>query len=188
LKAIKTRYGQEILVDDEDYDSTVKYRWKVKQSGNTCYAVRNSNKKEIRLHRVIANAKKGEIVDHIDGNGLNNQKSNLRICTQAQNQFNRKKVLGKSKYKGVYNWHSKNKNPKSYWVAHIRKDGEMYSLGCFRDQEQAAIAYDQAASILFKDFATINISDSLEVQKIIESMSPKQLMKLELNKLKLEKA
>jgi len=101
-------HGKFALVDDEDYDELIKYRWfgiYAKVSSNI-YVVKNTRINDKwtnrRIHQIIMQPKKGEIIDHIDGNTLNNQKSNLRICTHQQNSSNKRKYKnGSSKYKGV---------------------------------------------------------------------------------------
>jgi hypothetical protein len=91
-------------------------------------------------------------VDHINGNGLDNRKSNLRICTHQQNCENsRKRKKSFSKYKGVY-W---SKNAKK-WVAQITIDGKSKHLGYFELEEDAAAAYDKAAVKYFGEFACLN--------------------------------
>ena len=91
-------------------------------------------------------------VDHVDGNGLNNQRSNLRPTTQAQNLANQLKRLGvTSKFKGVC-WRDR----PSPWRATITVDGRQRGLGSFADEEQAARAYDAAALDLFGDRARLN--------------------------------
>ena len=107
------------------------------------------------MHREILGLRYGDgkQVDHIDGNGLNNQKSNVRICTRSQNAFNRKLVSSNSGRKGV-TWHK----TVGMWEAQIRKDGKNIYLGCFQDKENAATAYDIAAEKMFGEFALLNSS------------------------------
>ncbi len=104
------------IVDDDDFEYLNKYKWSITgRVGYSKYAVSHIGDKNITMHRFIMKAKKGEMIDHIDGDGLNNQKSNLRFCTNSENQKNKKpKVGGTSKYLGV-SLHS----PNNKWVAKI---------------------------------------------------------------------
>jgi len=154
MKIIKTKSGYEILIDDDDYRLVSQYKWHVYKDRNIYYATSKSNGARIKMHRLILNAQPGEIVDHIDGNGLNNQKSNLRICTVQENIRNMKAILGKSKYKGV----SFKKNMKK-WQANIGFNYKMLFIGYFQTQEQAAAAYDEVARALFGDYANLNFTD-----------------------------
>lgn len=83
------------LIDDEDFEAINEFKWYANKHRNTYYALRhlpiNSSKKLCYMHRVIMKSPTRKQIDHIDGNGLNNQKSNLRICTGSQNQQNRTK-------------------------------------------------------------------------------------------------
>jgi hypothetical protein len=104
------------------------------------------------MHRQIMNAPEGLLVDHIDGNGLNNQKNNLRLCSSAQNARNRRPTSKPySKYKGV-SWHKRNKK----WEVRIAKSGKSTYLGTFEDELEAALAYDRKAEELFGEFAYLN--------------------------------
>lgn len=112
------------------------------------------------LHRVILERMlgralaKGEVVDHIDGNGLNNSRSNLRLATNAENCRNRRKLNrnNKSGFHGVY-WHKSNKK----WIAEIRINGQSKHLGTFETAIAAAIAYNVAAAEHYRQFASLNI-------------------------------
>jgi hypothetical protein len=89
------------LVDPEDYDVLSKCKWHAAKNGNTVYAKRGLNSKTIFMHRAVIECKTGDEIDHIDGNGLNNQKSNLRVASPRVNQQNQH-VNKKSGYTGVY--------------------------------------------------------------------------------------
>lgn len=105
------------------------------------------------MHSFIMSPPVGFIIDHKDHNGLNNQRSNLRICTYEQNQYNRKKCRKKcsSIYKGIY-WHKRDKK----WIAKIRVNNERICIGYFNDEIEAARAYDIKAKELFREFACPN--------------------------------
>ena len=107
----------------------------------------------LRLHRAILNPPKEKIIDHIDHNGLNNKRSNLRICTMAQNAANRRKVKGSSNFKGV-SWHKRHQ----MWQAKIQR-GKWSHLGYFNDELEAAKAYDKAAKDLWGEFAKLNFEN-----------------------------
>jgi|SRR3989304_10592370 len=152
MKTIKLTQGKVALIDDEDFDRINKFKWTADKSKNTFYAIRRRFGKKIYLHRVIINIEKGQIIDHIDGNGLNNQKSNLRICTQSENSMNKKKKTGNiGKFKGVH-WNEERKK----WKVEIKKKEKRIFLGRFDNQYEAAIAYDQAAIKYFGNFARLN--------------------------------
>ena len=146
MKSLKLTNGQRILLDNEDYVILSKY--KVFMSCG--YAEVWKDGKHIRVHRLITNAKKGEIIDHIDQNKLNNQKSNLRVCNKSQNRMNCK-PSGKSKYLGVA-W---NKNANK-WQSQIKANGKYKYLGLFEDELKAAKAYNEAAILYHKNFASLN--------------------------------
>ena len=107
----------------------------------------------IYMHRIVANAQPGQIVDHIDRNPLNNQEANLRICTNAQNCANRpsQRNNGTSRYKGV-SWHRQRRR----WQAQIQVLGRQMHLGDYLSEIEAASAYNDAAHLHFGDFAYLN--------------------------------
>lgn len=106
------------------------------------------------MHRLILNAPKGIKVDHQDGDGLNNQRRNIRLATNAQNSMNQKpRVKTSSKYKGV----SLDKRHGT-WKSQIGKNGAIIWLGQFRSEVEAAKAYDRAAREMFGEFACLNFN------------------------------
>ncbi len=142
------------LVDDEDFEWLVRYRWSIDKHPHTYYANTYKQHENIRMHRLILGLKKGDKreCDHIDGNGLNNQKSNLRICTNQQNQYNRKLTKDSvSKYKGVC-W----RKYIGKWQANICMNGKIICLGSFSDEQQAAKMYDKVAIAEWGEFAHTN--------------------------------
>src|SRR5689334_17780885 len=127
-KIIKLTQGKIALVDDEDFDFLNKWKWHANSNGrkNIFYAKRLDSNKIVSMHRVILSITDPKIiVDHKDGDGLNNQRSNLRIATPSQNNANRR-PMGSSKYLGVY-YHKSSKK----WKAQIGKNGTNTSLGYF---------------------------------------------------------
>lgn len=159
MKIIKLTHGLHTEVSDEDFESLSKYKWHTKVCKYTAYACRsergscNSYRKQILMHRFLLGTREGEMVDHIDGNGLNNTRENIRIVTAGQNNMNRRlKSHGKSsKYKGVSRYKGRKK-----WVAHITKDGKTTYLGSFKNEGDAGLAYNKAALELFGEFAALN--------------------------------
>lgn len=139
------------LVDDEDYDRLNQFRWFVNDKGN-CLYVRRRAKDKTEMPKFLLDPQEGMVINHIDGNGLNNQKSNLRICTRAECCRRRSKSANKSSiYKGV-SWHKINKR----WISQICIDGKYKHLGYFSTQLRAAKAYDRAAKKYHKEFANLN--------------------------------
>lgn len=159
MKNIELTQGKTTLVDDADYVRLNKFKWYVRPTRYTSYAVRNvriaKNKKRIeRMHRVILGLQLGDkrITDHRDGNGLNNVRSNLRVCTYTQNnQSRRKQNVGTSKYKGVH-WHCRLHK----WHSRIQINKKQVFLGCFDSEIAAAVAYNRAALKYFGQFALTN--------------------------------
>jgi len=140
------------IVDTKDYPSLSQYTWFAEGTPKNYYAVRKENGKSIKMHRQITNAPDHLVVDHIDHNGLNNRRSNLRLATFTQNCQNQRRLSHKtSKYKGVH-WHKKNKK----WAAQIASNKKTYRLGYFTNEIDAAHAYDRAAQKYHGDFASLN--------------------------------
>ena len=135
MKTINLTQGLEAMVDDEDFEELSKFRWYALKSRRTFYAVRASRESKIRMHRVICNAPKGMQVDHIDGNGLNNCKSNLRIVTSRQNQQNIH-TKKSSVFPGV-SWCTSTKK----WRAQIRINGKQKHIGRFEIEVEAYSGY-----------------------------------------------
>lgn len=161
MKEIKLTKNQVALVDDADYEWLIQWKWQAKKSkrSNCYYAVRgswNNIKKrtdEIGMHRVILNTVGTKICcDHIDRNGLNNQRYNLRIATHSQNCANiAKRKNATSKYMGV-----SLRKATGRWRAEIRKNWKGIRLGEYVNEIDAAIAYNNAAIKLHGEFANLN--------------------------------
>jgi len=162
MREIPLTQGKVALVDDEDYEWLSQFKWYANSwKTRTWYAVRHHNRKLIGMHRMILNPQNGEHSDHIDGNGLNNQRANLRLCDCAQNQHNSGGRGGSSRFKGV-RYVGFPFNP---WAAHIRARGICpLDLGCFATEEDAARAYDDAALQLHGEFARLNFPDGRDMK------------------------
>lgn len=140
--------GKQAVISTEFLDLVKPYTWCVEGTG---YVMSRSSGKAVKLHRLITNAQKGQFVDHIDGNPLNNTISNLRLCQKQQNEFNTKiRSDNKSGYKGVCLM----RNGK--YRAYINLNGIQHNLGVFATKEEAARAYNSKAKILFGEYARLN--------------------------------
>lgn len=164
MAEIKLTQGKVAIVDDADLEWLSQWNWCVSKAGNgyCWYAVRgirvDGKHRIVKMHRQILDAKPGQGVDHRDGNGLNNQRANLRLATTAQNNANAPKRRGYggkpciSKFKGV----GKSRSRSNPWRAYITVAGRHIPLGSFPTQEMAAAAYDAAAILHFGVFANLN--------------------------------
>jgi HNH endonuclease len=146
------------IIDDEDYELISKYKWYIFDTPYTCYAraYANKGKTTILMHNLIVKAKG---IDHINRDGLDNRKANLRLATQSQNNANKGKQdikTASSKYKGV-TWGKY----QSKWIAQIMKDRKNYYIGAFSSEIEAAAAYDKKAIELFGEFARINFPETM---------------------------
>jgi len=144
------------IVDAEDYEWLSNYKWCASRKKRVFYARRNERRtrRQIIMHRFILNAPKGLFVDHINHNGLDNRRSNLRLCTRTENNRNRRPNVQpnqSSKYKGVS--FDKKRN---LFRAFIYRNKKQYYLGSFKNETDAAKAYDKKAKELFGEFAYLN--------------------------------
>jgi len=156
MKEIPLTKGYVALVDDEDYPYLSQFKWHaaVETDGGVC-AVRNSpsvngRSKLLYMHRIVLNAPPGKLVDHRNSMPLDNQKHNLRLCTNAQNCKNQgKSKANTSGFCGVF-------KIKNRFIAKIMSDWKTIYLGCFLTPERAATAYDMAAIACHGEFAKLN--------------------------------
>lgn len=163
---VSTKNNQNMFteVDDEDFELLNQWKWRGKKDGNSFYVYCKSYKlKNKALHRIVIKAKKGEIVDHIDGNTLNNKKSNLRLCSKSQNSMNAKKRSSAktSKYKCFY-WNTERSVFKSFVCRMENRKQKKHYVGTFRNELDAAKAYNKKSKELFGEFARLNIIESGE--------------------------
>ena len=144
MRIIKLTRGEVVVVDDDDYKELSKYHWycMITKDGHR-YAVRSEGNKKVLMHRQLMSFPE-LYVDHINGNGLDDQRSNLRIATNSINQFNRKLLpTNKSGFRGV---HLHKKSGK--WEAQIRVNQKNVHLGLFTDPVSASEAYKKARAEL----------------------------------------
>ena len=150
------------IVDSVDYGDVIRFSWTLHMNHGMLYVRCKMNMGrisgrtqncEMQLHRYLLRPPRNMDVDHLNHNGLDCRRSNIRICTTAQNICNQLPRGGSSKYKGV-SWHKQGKS----WVAGIKSNGKRQHLGCFSDELEAAKAYDEKALELFGEFALTNES------------------------------
>lgn len=153
-KLIPVHGGHFAEIDDDDFGLVSRLKWHVMKGQNTIYAVTNVRREDggystVPMHRMINKTPQGLHTDHIDGNGLNNRRANLRTATRTQNARNRAPNKGSvSAFKGVH-WNKR----KRRWIASIRVDKKSIFLGQHRDEASAAEAYACAALQYFGEFA-----------------------------------
>ena len=150
MKRIQLTQGHAAIVDDEDYELLSRFKWHFHRVKGREYGyARTSGKNKILMHRLLLDAVQ---VDHANGNRLDNRRENLRSATQSQNGTNRGcRADNTSGYKGV----SFNKATQK-WHAYIKHSQKRYHLGFYATPEEAAQAYNIAASRLFGEFAAFN--------------------------------
>jgi len=158
VKEIGLKNGGVSLVDDADFEAINRFPWRRSDDGKTAYAVRmqtvNGKACCVRMHRQLLDFPSG-FVDHANGNGLDNQRKNLRACSNGQNQSNAGKHSDSHQpYKGIC-FVAKRNSPKK-WNACLNYHGKRHALGYYIDAETAAKAYDAAAKIFWGDFAKLN--------------------------------
>ena len=157
MKEIQLTQGKVAIVDDEDFEYLNQFKWCAAKLSGIFYAVRNAPKDGKRyqqlMHRVINKTPDSKQTDHINGNGLDNRKSNLRTATTRQNKQNcASQKNTTSKHKGISWQASRNK-----WFVQIRIDtGKDVFLGRYSDETEAAKAYNIAAAKYFGEFAKLN--------------------------------
>jgi len=154
VRRIPVGQGLFALVDAADYKKLSKYKWYAKRHTGTIYATSIIRGRVVYMHRMIRRPRKGYVVDHIDGNGLNNRRCNLRVCTHQQNQANRGSRGGSSRFVGVHQYQGK-------WEAGIRCRGKYYYCGLFDDEVEAAKARDRKAYALNGEHAYLNLPEEL---------------------------
>ena len=153
MKTIPLTQGKVAIVDDADYERVIHHKWCYDSGG---YATASVSGKQQRMHRFILNAKRGEHVDHVNLDGLDNQRSNIRICNNSQNHANtRLRSDNTTGYKGVSFIKRDN-----IFQAKIEVNGHHVNLGSFADPKEAAKKYNEAAVKHFGEFARLNQVDA----------------------------
>ncbi len=156
--------GQTAIIDSEDTALVSTYKWQARRDSKRpehWYAITTirdgeRRRKTLLLHRLLLNTPPGTQVDHKDGDGLNNRRSNLRIATNAQNCMNQPPPSNNtSGYKGV-SYHKARRK----WQAKIRVNRKDLYLGLFIDPKDAALAYDAKAKEVFGEFAWLNFNSN----------------------------
>lgn len=155
-----------VLFDDDISEFILQYKWYItKRAGNKVYARTNIAGRPVLMHRLIMDIVDlpEKEIDHINGNGIDNRRNNLRICTHGENMFNRSpQKTAASKYLGVCPLIIKKTTPHrifKYWRAQISTHGKVKHLGVFKTEECAALAYDMAAIKLHGEFARLNFPE-----------------------------
>lgn len=158
------RIGQEIVKLDEDIFNFIKNNncsLSINTKSRYKYVKIYLNGKQEYLHRLIMKPTKGQIIDHINGDTLDNCRHNLRICSQSENIMNSKIKGGTSKYKGVS--YRPEQKRKKHWRAYIWINDRYVSLGTYLTEKEAAKAYNDAAKKHFGEYAKLNKIESLYI-------------------------
>ena len=164
MRKISLTQGKFAIVDDEDFELINQYKWYAQRNKrrNTSWYAKTyiRTRGMIQMGKFLLNPLPGMLCDHINRNGLDNRRSNLRICTYSQNSINRRLIRGYSwgylsKYRGVTKMHRRGQLSKP-WIARISHNRKQIHLGTFSTEREAAEAYDEAALKYHGEFAHLN--------------------------------
>lgn len=151
MKFIELTRGCKAMVDDQDFDWINQYSWHCIPGKRTAYASRCYTRNGKRIHEGMhTTIHGGDMIDHIDGDGLNNQRSNLRLCTDSLNGANRRPNKGK-RFKGITFMPSYKK-----WMARVQVQKKRFTIGFFDSEFDAAKAYNESALKAFGEYARLN--------------------------------
>ncbi len=158
FRRIPLTKGKFAIVDPEDYNRLNKFKWRISSARLTYYAQRaqkvNGKWTSVMMHRQVIDVPDDMVVDHINHNGLDNRKANLRPATPAQNCWNTRFKKGAGRFRGVV-WNKKRKK----WRVQISRGNKNIYTRFFDDEIEAAKAYDQAAKKYHGEFAVLNFND-----------------------------
>jgi hypothetical protein len=163
-RTIPLTQGKVATVDDADFDRVNAFKWYAYKDRNTWYARRSVPSEKaggrfsaaVLMHRFILGAAKGQPVDHINGDGLDNRRQNIRVCSSKDNARNSKRSLANTSGKKGVHWDA----AAGRWRARICVDRKLIYVGSFRDLDAAAAAYDAAAVKYFGQYAKTNSQDA----------------------------
>lgn len=156
MREILLTQGKVVLVSDEDYEELNKHKWYAYKCANTFYAQRTltigvGKYRTVRMHSIVMKTPKRMETDHINGNGLDNRRENLRVCTRSENLMNQKRGINNtSGYKGV-SWHKGTEK----WQSKIAAKGKRIYLGLFKEKEEAHKAYCEASKRYHGEFGNV---------------------------------
>ena len=153
MKKIKLTQGRVALVDDADFERVNQFKWYAHTPNNVQWyarrAVSQKPTKIVLMHRLILSAPNDMLIDHRNGDGLDNRRQNLRLVTRSENAQNQRQVKKTAHLKGTYNCSGR-------WRSQIKLLGQPIHLGYFKTEQEAANAYDEAAIKYFGSFACTN--------------------------------
>ena len=144
--------GKKVLIDEDDFPVISRLTWHIDSGyATTTFITNNKKTYKIFMHRLILQSKRGYVVDHKNGNRLDNRKENLQYATHSQNSQNQKrKINKKSGFLGV------EKVSQNSFRARLSLQGKKLNIGWFKSAKKAALAYDKAALVIFGRHALTN--------------------------------